>query len=129
MTTVAEINRLVSEIQAKIAVTECVVAYLQTNYMTSSDEKDTEVAPRPPEMRINKADYSTVTEDQISSTIMDYVDYCDSLRAELNRLESLSVGSEPKALPKTVKKKGGSNDRSDHKDQSASKQSASAKAG
>jgi hypothetical protein len=90
MLTVGQLNEKISMLRSKIAVTEGLVLYLQTHYMPSDGSTA--------EMHYTRSDYGKVPPAHIEATIADYVDYLDSLKIELDRLENT-----PLAMPEVVK--------------------------
>jgi hypothetical protein len=83
MPTVGQINDKISELRSKIAITEGLVLHLKTNYL-SSDSGDAE-------MHFMRADNGQVPQGHVQSTIADYVEYVDTLRAELEQWEGMNV--------------------------------------
>ena len=96
MTTVGQINEKISSLRSKIAVTEGVVLYLKTHYMPGENST--------PEMHFTRSDYGKVPADHIEKTIADYVEYLDSLKIDLAKLENTEIEVE-KPQPKLDFKK------------------------
>lgn len=96
MATVAQITDKISELRSKIAVTEALVLYLKTNYV-STDNMEAE-------MRITRSDFAVVPSSHIENTIIDLVDYIDGLRAELDQWENLSVQVPVPKKPEKIEK-------------------------
>lgn len=83
MSTVGQINKKISLLRSKIAVTEGVVLYLKTHFMAAE--------PSEPEMRFTRSDYGQVHQDDVGESIADFVEYLDSLKLELAALEQTPV--------------------------------------
>jgi hypothetical protein len=92
MLTVGQLNAQISLLRSKIAVTEGLILYLKTHYMPS------EAGDADPEMSFHREDdYGRVPPGHINSSIEDYVDYLDGLRAKLSELEGTGV------IPEAIK--------------------------
>jgi len=91
MLTVGQLNEQISLLRSKIAVTEGIVLYLKTHYMPSDGG--------PAEMYFTRSDYGKVPPSHIERTIADYVEYLDSLKIELVRLEEVPIAV-PEDTPK-----------------------------
>jgi hypothetical protein len=91
MLTVGQINEQISLLRSKIAVTEGIVLYLKTHYMPSDGG--------PAEMHFTRSDYGKVPPSHVERTIADYVEYLDSLKIELARLEDVPIAV-PEDTPK-----------------------------
>lgn len=90
MLTVGQLNEKISMLRSKIAVTEGIVLYLKTHYMPSDGATS--------EMSFTRSDYGKVPPKHVEATIADYVDYLDSLKIELEKLENT-----PLTLPEPAK--------------------------